>query len=67
MTTKCPTCERKVEPPPQNKTFPFCTERCRTIDLGRWLGEDFRLASKNSGDDEDGEESALPVLPTDIS
>jgi endogenous inhibitor of DNA gyrase (YacG/DUF329 family) len=23
--------------------FPFCSERCRTIDLGRWLGERYRL------------------------
>jgi endogenous inhibitor of DNA gyrase (YacG/DUF329 family) len=23
--------------------FPFCSARCRTIDLGRWLGEKYRL------------------------
>lgn len=23
---------------------PFCTKRCRLIDLGRWLGEDYRVA-----------------------
>jgi endogenous inhibitor of DNA gyrase (YacG/DUF329 family) len=22
--------------------FPFCSDRCRLIDLGRWLGEDYR-------------------------
>jgi endogenous inhibitor of DNA gyrase (YacG/DUF329 family) len=24
-------------------TFPFCSARCRTIDLGRWLGEKYRI------------------------
>jgi hypothetical protein len=24
--------------------YPFCTRRCRLIDLGRWLGEDYRVA-----------------------
>ena len=23
--------------------FPFCSERCRAIDLGRWLGEAYRI------------------------
>jgi endogenous inhibitor of DNA gyrase (YacG/DUF329 family) len=31
--------------------YPFCTKRCRMIDLGRWLGEDYRVAGKD--DDED--------------
>jgi endogenous inhibitor of DNA gyrase (YacG/DUF329 family) len=25
--------------------FPFCSDRCRLIDLGRWLGEDYRIAA----------------------
>jgi endogenous inhibitor of DNA gyrase (YacG/DUF329 family) len=23
--------------------FPFCSARCRTVDLGRWLGEKYRI------------------------
>ena len=23
--------------------YPFCSRRCKTIDLGRWLGEEYRL------------------------
>lgn len=26
-------------------SFPFCSKRCRTIDLGRWLGEEYRASS----------------------
>jgi uncharacterized protein len=33
---KCPTCQRELEW--QNAPFrPFCSERCRLIDLGAWL------------------------------
>jgi uncharacterized protein len=39
---RCPTCEREFEPA-SSPALPFCSERCRTIDLGRWLGETFRL------------------------
>lgn len=42
--SKCPVCQKGVEAPPQNRTFPFCSARCRQIDLGRWLSEDYRVA-----------------------
>jgi endogenous inhibitor of DNA gyrase (YacG/DUF329 family) len=32
-------------------TFPFCSERCRSIDLGRWLGERYRVEVSSSSDD----------------
>jgi hypothetical protein len=38
----------------RNPCFPFCSERCRTIDLGRWLGEGYRVPIEGSDDDEDG-------------
>jgi endogenous inhibitor of DNA gyrase (YacG/DUF329 family) len=40
----CPTCKKEFDPP-QSDALPFCCERCRLIDLGRWLGEDFGLPS----------------------
>jgi endogenous inhibitor of DNA gyrase (YacG/DUF329 family) len=41
----CPTCRRPVakDPAPSRKLFPFCSERCHLVDLGRWLGEEFRI------------------------
>lgn len=33
---KCPIC-RAILPGTDLATFPFCSERCRTIDLGNWL------------------------------
>jgi len=30
--------------------FPFCSKRCRLIDLGRWLKEDYRIDSGAEGE-----------------
>ena len=45
---RCPICRetyrlRAEEPPPH---FPFCSQRCRMIDLGRWLDGDYRVAGR---------------------
>ena len=37
--------------------FPFCSQRCRLIDLGRWLGGSYRIAADP---EEDGSASKLP-------
>jgi endogenous inhibitor of DNA gyrase (YacG/DUF329 family) len=43
---KCPICKYDVpEPKPGEPTgaFPFCSERCKLIDLGRWLGGKYQI------------------------
>jgi endogenous inhibitor of DNA gyrase (YacG/DUF329 family) len=30
--------------------FPFCSQRCRLIDLGRWLGGDYRITPETEGE-----------------
>ncbi len=37
----CPSCRRPVEK--GHETFPFCSQRCRAVDLGSWLGEAYRV------------------------
>ena len=39
----CPTCSRKVEWTPENKYRPFCSERCKQIDLGAWAEEKYTI------------------------
>jgi endogenous inhibitor of DNA gyrase (YacG/DUF329 family) len=39
---RCPICRNEFEPD-QSTALPFCSERCRTIDLGRWLGETYQM------------------------
>lgn len=36
---RCPTCKRTIEWSDEFPCRPFCSERCRLIDLGAWLGE----------------------------
>jgi uncharacterized protein len=38
-TFPCPTCQRPVEWSADAKWRPFCSERCRLIDLGAWITE----------------------------
>ncbi len=39
---KCPTCRGEAIRE-GNKLWPFCSERCHLVDLGRWLGEEYRI------------------------
>ena len=41
--TECPICERPSVARPQNHAFPFCSPRCKQVDLGRWLDEKYRI------------------------
>ena len=36
LMVKCPTCQKKVAWLPENTSRPFCSERCKLIDLGAW-------------------------------
>ena len=42
----CPTCSGKVEWTEANKYRPFCSERCKQVDLGAWASEDFRMPAE---------------------
>jgi uncharacterized protein len=46
MTTivKCPNCQRPVPWVPESKYRPFCSERCRLIDLGEWIDEKHKIS-----------------------
>lgn len=40
---KCPICGKPVEFMAE-PVGPFCSERCKLIDLGKWLGEEYRVS-----------------------
>lgn len=46
----CPICRRPAEP----RFRPFCSRRCADIDLGRWLGEAYRIPADDEEGDDDG-------------
>ena len=39
LTVECPNCKKSVEWIPSNKHRPFCSDRCKLIDLGEWAAE----------------------------
>jgi endogenous inhibitor of DNA gyrase (YacG/DUF329 family) len=51
---KCPICDAEVAPRAENELFPFCSARCKTIDLGKWLNEEYRMPAEDADDGEDG-------------
>ncbi|HEY4997522.1 MAG TPA: DNA gyrase inhibitor YacG [Usitatibacter sp.] len=49
----CPACGKATVFAPSNRWRPFCSERCRTTDLGAWATESYRIPEKPA-EDEDG-------------
>lgn len=45
VEVKCPQCD-KVCQWEGNRWRPFCSERCRLIDLGSWIDEEYRVAGQ---------------------
>ena len=39
MKVKCPTCGKEIEYSSANPWRPFCSERCKLIDLGEWASD----------------------------
>lgn len=53
---RCPVCNEPVEVE-KAAAAPFCSARCRMVDLGRWLGESYGLprpTASAAADDEEG-------------
>lgn len=55
MSTKellvaCPTCKTLVAR--QEENFPFCSDRCKTIDLGNWASDAYAIQGESTADEE---------------
>ena len=59
-TVACPQCGAPVEWAPANRWRPFCSERCKLIDLGAWASEAYRVpvSDRASPDDARPEDDA---------
>ncbi|RFC62151.1 DNA gyrase inhibitor YacG [Fulvimarina endophytica] len=49
---RCPECSR----PSAREHFPFCSERCKAVDLNRWLSGSYVIPGPSVAPDEGGEE-----------
>lgn len=52
--TRCPICAKPAPPrvPGVRGPFPFCSERCRQVDLGRWFTGSYAIPAVEPEDDE---------------
>lgn len=50
----CPQCGKEMEWDTSNRFRPFCSERCKLIDLGKWANEEYRVEQRerDAGDQE---------------
>ena len=54
----CPICEGPAEATSQ--AFPFCSSRCRLIDIGRWADGEYAVASASQQDEPEDEALEAP-------
>ena len=52
MIVKCPRCGTEVKFD-GNPFRPFCSKRCKQIDLGRWVEGTYRIPTKSKAEEED--------------
>ncbi len=54
LKVKCPHCRKEIEWI-GNPFRPFCSERCKMIDLGAWANEEYRVPGEPPPSDEEDE------------
>ncbi len=65
MESRCPICKKPTDSEKDNE-FPFCSERCRVIDLGNWSSEKYRVNGP-AIDESEPENPQLPIHDDDKS
>ncbi|WP_143870316.1 DNA gyrase inhibitor YacG [Catenovulum sediminis] len=50
LKVQCPTCDTQVEWKEANKFKPFCSHRCKLIDLGEWASESNVIAGPSANE-----------------
>jgi len=54
---RCPACKKEVKN--SSPDFPFCSERCRLLDLGKWASGEYVISSPLT----DAKETTRPSIP----
>jgi endogenous inhibitor of DNA gyrase (YacG/DUF329 family) len=57
----CPRCGKQVAWVPQNAFRPFCSERCKMVDLGAWAAEEYRVAAAEQAEEPGAPPAEPPV------
>jgi hypothetical protein len=45
---RCPSCSKPAAYSKENEFRPFCSERCRILDLGTWASEGYKIPTEES-------------------
>lgn len=56
---RCPACGERTIYAPRNRFRPFCSARCKGLDLGAWASEHFRVAAEAPPENESFDEPKL--------
>ncbi|MDH4240447.1 MAG: DNA gyrase inhibitor YacG [Phycisphaerae bacterium] len=56
MKHKCPICHNTIEVKPEDKSeetkfYPFCSRRCKLVDLGVWLDAEYKISQSQEAVD----------------
>jgi uncharacterized protein len=62
MKRNCPICKKPTDSE-TDAEFPFCSERCRTMDLGNWSSERYVISEPVI--DEEARDESSPANPDD--
>jgi endogenous inhibitor of DNA gyrase (YacG/DUF329 family) len=68
MKHRCPICNKivqasLVEKSEKAKFFPFCSRRCKYIDLGAWLDAEYKIIPTDKSQESEGPTGATPPPP----
>ena len=58
-TVRCPVCEKKVEWSEKSPYRPFCSERCKLIDLGDWASEKHAIPGEAAHIEKDNDDQGF--------
>jgi uncharacterized protein len=45
MNIECPICKKKIDADSKGKYFPFCSQRCKLVDLNAWFSNGYTITS----------------------
>jgi len=70
MKHRCPVCKKIVKASPKSqseeaKVFPFCSMRCRLLDLGAWLDAKYKITSDLKSENSTGSSDVWPEIHAD--
>ena len=61
---RCPACGKQALYSVDNPARPFCSMRCRSVDLGAWASESYRVGADVGDADASGDDDTPPLPGT---